>query len=192
MRLPVVLLAVTLAAACSEAVVATPSPSSPPPAARTAAPTPDPLTFRVGGSQARMVATLVAFLDAYNSGDVSRALALVSDDVSISDCDYRGPTLLNAIGRDATRQWLTDRVADHDQLTLESIRNENPDPTSGSHVVAVSYSKRASDTLRALGYPNGIVPQTATKVIFTAADDRLRAFANGPFGGPIALCRPQP
>ena len=38
----------------------------------------------------------------------------------------------------------------------------------------------------------GIQPQTATKVVFTATDDRIRGFANGPFGGPLSLCEPRP
>ena len=106
--------------------------------------------------------------------------------------DYRALAVLSPIGRIAARQWLSDRSADHDQLILESVRNENPDPASGSHVVAVSYARRTSDTLRALGFPDGIEPQAATKAVFTATDDRLRAFANGPFGGPIDLCKPGP
>lgn len=186
----VMLAAMVLATACSAAVPPPPSPAAP--AARLATPSPDPLTFRVGPAQARMVATAVAFLDAYDAGDVSRALALLTDDVSISDCDYRGPTLVAATGRDAARRWLSDRAADHDRLVLESVRNENPDPASGSHVVAVSYARRTSDTLRGLGFPTGITPRVATKVVFTATDDRLRAFANGPFGGPLELCTPQP
>jgi len=190
-----VLTAAILSTACSAAAPppsASPSAAASSPAARPATHTPAPLTFRTSAQQARMVATLVAFLDAYNAGDVNRALALLSDDVSISDCDYRGPKVLTPTGRDAARQWLSERAADHDQLVLESILNENPDPTTGSHVVAVSYARRTSDTLRALGVPNGIEPQTATKAVFTATDDRLRVFANGPFGGPIELCRPRP
>jgi len=100
-----------------------------------------------------MVATVVALLDAFNSGRVDVALAFLT-------------------------------------LVLESVRNENPDPSTGAHVVAVAYARRTSDTLRALGFPNGINPQAATKVVFTATDDRIRAFANGPFGGPSELCRP--
>jgi ketosteroid isomerase-like protein len=197
MRIRTVLLTATiLSTACSAAVApaSSPSPSAATstPVARSATSTPVPLTFRTSAQQARTVATLVAFLDAYDAGDVSRAVALLSDDVSISDCDNRGPKVLAPNGRDAARQWLSERAADHDQLVLESIRNENPDPTTGSHVVAVSYTRRTSDTLRALGFPNGIEPQTATKAVFTATDDRLRAFANGPFGGPIDLCRPRP
>src|SRR5205814_4878282 len=92
-------------------------------AATTPTPSPSPLTFRVGAPQTRMVATLVAFLDAYNAGDVERALALMTDDVSISDCDYRALAVLSPRGQIAARQWLSDRAADHDQLILESVRN---------------------------------------------------------------------
>lgn len=188
-----------IATACSTApptsASSVPSPSSSAsatPARAATSPTPPPLTFRVGAPQARMVTTLVAFLDAYNAGDVDRALALMTDDVSISDCDYRALRVLSPIGRIAARQWLSDRAADHDRLILDSVVNENPDPASGSHVVAVSYARRTSDTLRALGFPDGIEPRAATKAVFTATDDRLRAFANGPFSGPIDLCKPGP
>lgn len=139
-----------------------------------------------------MVATVVAFLDAYNSGRVDAALALMAENAGISDCDYRAVRVITADGTEAVRQWLRDRAADHDQLMLESIANENPDAATGSHVVAVSYARRTSDTLRALGLPNGIDPHLATKVVFTATDDRIRTFANGPFGGDQNLCRPTP
>jgi hypothetical protein len=150
------------------------------------------LTFVVGAPQARMVATLMAFLDASNGGRVEAALAILTDDVSISDCGYRPTRLITANGSAAARQWLSERAADHDQLVLESIRNENPDPTTGSHVVGVSYARRSSDTLRSLGHPNGVGPQIASKVVFTATDDRIRAFANGPFGGSLSSCEPRP
>ena len=137
-----------------------------------------------------MVATLVAFLDAYNAGRVDAALALMAEDAGISDCDYRAIHVVSADGRDAMRQWLRDRAADHDQLVVDYIFNENPEPTSGSHVIGVVYARRTSDTLRALGFPNGIDPSTASKVVFTATDDRIRSFANGPFGGDQQACRP--
>ena len=137
-----------------------------------------------------MVATLVAFLDAYNAGRVDAALALLTADVSVSDCDYRAVGVTFANGTEAARRWLLDRAADHDQLVLESIRNENPDPTTGSHVVAVAFTRRTSDTLRSLGFPNGIAPGLADKVVFTGTDDRIRGFANGPGGGSAEFCRP--
>jgi hypothetical protein len=156
------------------------------------APTPTPLTFHNSAAQARMVATVVAFLDAYNGGHVEAALALMTEDASVSDCDYRTASGVIAARTDAIRQWLKDRAADHDQLFLESILNENPEPSTGSHVVAVSYATRMSDTLRALGFPNGVRPRFATKVVFGSSDDHIRTFANGPGGGASDLCRPIP
>ena len=188
----VMVLAAILATACSAALPPAASASASASASRSAAPPESPLTFRVGAPQAQMVATLVAFLDASNSGRVDAALALLTENVGISDCGYSPVRLITATGSAAARQWLSDRAADHDQLVLESIRNDNPDPTTGSHVVALSYARRTSDSLRSLGYPNGVRPQTATKVVFTATDDRIRAFANGPFGGPLSLCEPRP
>src|SRR5438477_4175840 len=141
-----------LGIACSGSVPPSPAPAAASPTATTAAAAASALTFAVGAPQARMVATLIAFLDASNAGRVDAALALLTDDVGISDCGYRPIRLITATGTAAARQWLTERAADHDQLVLESIRNENPDPTSGSHVVAASYSRRSSDTLRALGF----------------------------------------
>jgi len=111
-----------------------------------------------------MVATVVAFLDAYNGGHVEAVLALMTEDASVSDCDYRTASGVSARRTEEIRQWLRDRAADHDQLVLESIANENP---TGSHIVAVSYAKRTSD-------------------------DRIRTFANGPGGGASDLCRPIP
>ncbi len=167
--------------------VNSPSLSVSPRAGPSLTPTPLPLTFLTSAQQARMVATLVAFLDAYNAGRVEVALALLTSDVSISDCDYRAVRVTFANGTEAARQWLRDRAADHDQLVLESVRNENPDPSTGSHVVAVAYTRRTSDTLRSLGFVNGVEPRTATKVVFMSSDDRIRGFANG---GTDQLCRP--
>lgn len=137
-----------------------------------------------------MVATLVAFLDAYNAGRVDAALALMTENAGVSDCDYRAAANISASGTHAIRQWLSARAADHDQLVLESIANENPEPSTGSHVVAVTYARRTSDTLRALGFANGVVPRLATKVVFSASYDRIRMFANGPGGGAWDHCRP--
>jgi len=134
-----------------------------------------------------MVATLVAFLDAYNAGRVDAALALLTSDVVASDCDYRAASSVSVSGIEAARRWLQQRADDHDQLVLESVANENPDPATGSYVVAVSYARRTSDTLRALGYPNGLSPRLATKVVFSTSDDHIRAFANG---GNSEFCRP--
>jgi len=133
----------------------------------------------------------MVWLDAYNAGRVEAALVLMADNAGISDCDYRAVHVITADGKEALRQWLVDRAADHDQLIVDHIFNENPDPASGSHVIGVVYARRTSDTLRALGFGSGIDPRSATKVVFTSTDDRIRSFANGPFGGDQQLCRPE-
>jgi len=53
--------------------------------------------------------------------------------------------------------------------------------------IGVGYERRTSDTLRALGFPNGIKARLATKVIVTKTGDRIHAFVNGSAGG---YCRP--
>ena len=53
-----------------------------------------------------MVATVVGFLDAFNSGRVDVALTFLTDDVAISDCDYRAVHVTLANGAEAARQWL--------------------------------------------------------------------------------------
>src|SRR5207249_2030418 len=85
------------------------------------APTPTPLTFHNSASQARIVATLIAFLDAYNAGHVDTALAMLTPDVVTSDCDYRGVHVTTANRTEAVREWLRERADDHDQLVLESV-----------------------------------------------------------------------
>jgi hypothetical protein len=175
------------ASAFAVAGSAMPSTSS---AALRASPTPLPLTFQTSAQQARMVATLVAFLDAFNAGRVEVAVALFAANVTISDCDYRAVRVITATGAEAAGQWLRERVADHDQLVLGSVRNDNPDAATGSHVVGVTFTRRASDTLRSLGFANGIAPGLAAKVGFTSTDDRINGFGNGPFGGSAESCRP--
>ncbi len=91
-------------------------------------------------------------------------------------------------GKDETTQWLRHQFADHDQLIIRSIDNENP---VGEPVVGVAYTRRTNDTLRSLGFLTGIEPNLATKVIFTPTRDRITAFANGPYGGSSDLCRPE-
>jgi hypothetical protein len=150
-----------------------------PPAQVTATPAASDLLFRVSADQARMTGTLVSFIDAYNTGRVDVALGYLTPDTIVADCDYRSGTLVEAHTIDGARQWLRDRVADHDQLVIESFKNENPDPSTGSHVVAISYARRTSGTLMSLGFPAGIKPDLAGKIVFNASDDLMRLFAGG-------------
>lgn len=184
--LPLVLFALVLA--CSTAGTAGTAPVTPvadlqSPGVRPAA-TAEAALPRLTAVQSRATASVVAFLDAYNARELDRALALMTDDVRVFDCDYRAGRQTTAYGKEQAAAWLRRGAADHDTLVLTELYFGTP--TSAGFAVAVSYERRTSDTLRSLGFPNGIAPPGATKVVVTNAGDRISAFVNGSANS----CRP--
>jgi hypothetical protein len=137
------------------------------------------------------VALAEQFIAAFNRGDRAAALALLVDEVSVSDCDYKAAADVEYRGRDQVSQWLTARIADHDHLTVERIENGNTDPSSAA--IGVTFARRTSDSLRGSGFANGIKPKSSAKIRFVGSGDDLRieTFANGPGGGPSELCAPR-
>jgi hypothetical protein len=117
---------------------------------------------------AREVATVVAYLDAYNAGRVDEALALLADRPAYYDCDYAGQgltavaTTAMAGGRQAVADWLRARFADHDHITLESL-GVGPN----TRAVAVRIRRRTSDSLGRLGFAAGTTPQATAKWVVT-------------------------
>lgn len=136
------------------------------------------------------MALVEQFVAAFNGGDRAGVLVLMSDDPGVSDCDYATASVVDLRGRDQVSAWLDARMSEHDQLTLSSISNSNPDPASAA--IGVSFSRRTNDTLRRLGFVDGLTPQVGAKIRFTGsgAELRIEEFANGPVGGPSELCRP--
>ena len=150
-----------------------------------------PLTL--DARQAQEVAVLIEFIQAYNAGRVSAALSLFGPPWVWSDCDYRRVAVLEGQDRASLRRWLQQRAADHDRLDIGSI-------TVGAEqevALGVTFKRRTSDTLRALGRPQGIAPTLSAKVIFdgragiTTRPSIVR-FANGPYGGSLDFCRVRP
>jgi hypothetical protein len=149
-----------------------------------------PDVFSLSTKKARQVATALSLLDAYNRGSLDQVLALLDDGIGWSDCNYRTISVVNLTGKSEVAMYLEQRFADHDRLEIGTILNHNPDPETSGRALGIQYLRRSSDTLRALGFPSGIRPNGASKVVFTDTADRIVAFANGPFGGPRELCRP--
>lgn len=155
---------------------------------------PDPARFAVDANQARQIGVVVRFLDAYNAGRVREALAQfrATDDRAqrprvpfAGDCDYAHNTSDGAFGRRGIEAWLRKRVADHDRVALGSIRNETHD----TRVVVVLLARRTSDTLRRLGFPNGVAPALGAKVVFTpSARTRIDGWGGG---GSHETCTPR-
>jgi len=112
------------------------------------------------------------------------------DDPVVSDCNYATATVVDLRGRDQVSAWIDGRIADHDRFTVERIENGNTDASSAA--IGVVFARRTSDSLRALGFADGVRPQSETKIRFTGAGNNLRieAFANGPGGAPSKLCEP--
>lgn len=146
----------------------------------------DDTRFSLTALQARQVAATVAFIQAYNAGHVEEAVGWLDDAVVASDCDYERADVLLVSGKAQARQWLAQRAANHDRLTMSRVWNENPDDQS---VVGITYERRTSDSLARLGFANGITPKLATKVVFRDHPLRIIAFANGPGGGNRLICR---
>jgi hypothetical protein len=140
------------------------------------------------GEAVRNVPVIKAFVDAYNAGRLQDALDLFTADGLVSDCNYRPVSVVQIKGEEAIRQWLYERIADHDHLVIDQAYNTSGDP----RVLGVSWRSRSSKTLSRLGFRDGIRPQLGAKVIFSEAHDRIQVFANGPVGGPLSSCQPGP
>jgi len=143
--------------------------------------------------QSQEVAVLIEFIRAYNAGRVSTALSLFGPEYNWSDCDYRHVAVL--VGRDkaSLRRWLEGRAADHDRLGIGRIMVG----TEQEQVLDVTFKRRTSDTLRALGRPQGIVPVLGAKVVFdgragVTARPSMLGFVMGPYGGSLDSCRLYP
>ncbi len=150
-----------------------------------------PLTL--DAQQAQEIAVLIEFIQAYNAGHVSAALSLFGPPWHWSDCDYRRVVVLVGQDRASLRRWLQQRAADHDRLDIGSITVG----TAQEQVLGVTFKRRASGALRALGHPQGIAPALGAKVIFDGragltARPSIAQFANGPYGGSLDVCRVRP
>jgi hypothetical protein len=141
--------------------------------------------FSVDRNQAKQVAAIVDFVNAWNTRQLNKALALLAPGAGMSDCDYRRHRAVISKGKTQIAAWLRKRFADRDNLAIGRIWNEVPyqDEAAG-----VDYELRVN-----VLFPDGIVPKVQTKVVF-ARSGRIAGFANGPGGAPVdqqtKLCSP--
>lgn len=148
-------------------------------------------TYNLTAEQAQEITVFMNFIHAYNNGQLDEALALLAENVSVSDCDYQRVKVITFQDKPQATEWLEQHISDHDQLEVSRIENENPDPISGRHVIGVVYVRRTSTILRQLGFSEGIRPTLESKVVFTSEPTLIQSFANGPYGGDPKLCRPE-
>lgn len=135
------------------------------------------------------VALIGRFLTALNAGEADVAVEAFAADSGFSDCDFIHARAYEQRGLSNVKAWIRERVQDHEALVAATYEVPDLDPL----VAGISFASRSSDTLRRLGFPNGIVPDLAAKVRFTRRDGPLliEEFASAPIGGPSTACRPR-
>jgi hypothetical protein len=151
--------------------------SSPSVAATTTA---DPFGW-IDAAAARRVATVLKLVDAYNAADISGVQALLAPEVGWTDCAGDRFVSINSefsrprpLPKAETVPYLQARFADHDRLEIAKITTA---PCNGGDCVGIRFARRSNDSLRALGFPNGIVWPLTNKTVFDA-NGLVRAFAN--------------
>jgi hypothetical protein len=139
--------------------------------------------YEVGSRWLPALMTLIAFEDAYAAGNLEAALALLTEDVTMNDCDYVAGQVVDVKGKEEAARLLRAKLSDHDHRQVGRIMNESGE----SDVVGVVWASRASNSLRARGFARGIRQQAEAKVVFTNGGGLIRNFANV---GPASECRP--
>ena len=136
----------------------------------------------IDAAAARRVATVVKLVDAYNAADLASVQALLAPEVAAwADCAgdlfvaINGRTgVFGPVAKAATVSFFQARFADHDRLEIAQITTA---PCAGGDCVGIRFARRSNDSLRALGFANGVVGPQTNKTVF---DDQglVRAFAN--------------
>lgn len=167
----------TLTLACSaQAPFVSDSSSLPSPAA-----TADPYGWIDAGA-ARRVATVVKVIDAYNAGDLPGLQALLAPEVAAwADCAgdkfvaINAPSLRFPVPKAETAPYFRERFADHDHLEIGQITTVSL--SGNGNGVGIKFSRRSNDSLRALGFPDGILGPQTNKTVFDT-NGLVVAFAN--------------
>jgi hypothetical protein len=150
-----------------------------------------PNTFSISRIQSEEVAAVVGFIHSYDRRDLKDTLSYVDtrreagqSPITASDCDYRRKRTEVYALRAGFVRWLKRRFLEHDRLTIRRIFDQNPVQPVG--VVGVEYARRTNDTLRKLGFRNGIVPQVGQKVpfLFDRGVPKLAGFGLASIGAP--------
>jgi hypothetical protein len=197
---------VVILVACSSAVSRseerpTPMPTLPP--SPTVSPTPEPQptatfppvtpTLDLANGEGKEGARLVlAFINAFNAGRLDEAADLLDDDAGASDCNWDTRTDIDIPrgggNKDKVVEWLRQRLADHDQLIVSRILQGSDSPNA----FGVHFVRRTSDTLRRLGFPDGLNNIGPAKVILTFDYKHILNFALGPGPqGDKSTCYPE-
>ena len=143
----------TSGSSTTETIAVTASPTT-----TSAAPAPTPTSqsssltipngsYHVTLTVAYEIGAVADFYEAFNSHDIAKSMALLSDNPVVEDCDYRTESLVSIKGRGAVESYLQQRATDHDRWSVELYQERPPDPRQ----VVIVPRVRENDTLAELG-----------------------------------------
>jgi hypothetical protein len=136
----------------------------------------------IDAAAARRVATVVKLVDAYNAADMAGVQSLLASEVAAwADCAGDRFVAINGqygvfapVAKAATIPYFQARFADHDRLEIGQVTTS---PGVGGEGVGSRFARRSNDSLRTLGFPDGIVGPHTNKTVFDASG-LVVAFAN--------------
>lgn len=178
-----------------------PSPSGVPPASlqpATLVPTGTPVVassplplgvYHVTQPEAVEIALAAQFYAAYNAGQLTTVMTLLSARPVLFDCDYSTRSEVHLTGRSAIAAYLRARFAEHDHWTVEFYQ---ADPAASREIVVLPL-RRSNDTLRRLGAPGGAKTAFPEDFYLAFNPDRvhLDAIAWNTMSGSVGpLCSP--
>ena len=67
-------------------------------------------TFTLTGEQAQEIVVFINYIHIYNNGRLDEALAILADNVSISDCDYKDIKVITFQGKSQAAEWIQQRI----------------------------------------------------------------------------------
>ena len=162
----------------------TPVPSTAPPATLPSEIDETSAAFSITWEQTALVVVARQLIDAYNAGDVEQVLGLFTDDVGWADCDYEAGENVVLDEREELEAWLAERISNNDQLEVARMWNEN---STSNSVLAIDWTRRTSDDLRALGYHEGIEPDQGAVMSFSREDGQVLIGGFGTVGAPCEV-----
>jgi len=107
--------------------------------------------YHVTPAEATEIGLAAQFYAAYNAGQLTTVMAILSTEPHLWDCNYVTRAEVRLSGRSVIEAYLKARFAEHDRWTVEFYQE---DPAASREVVVLAL-RRSNDTLRRLGAPGG-------------------------------------
>jgi hypothetical protein len=144
------------------------------PASSPAEPSDVPIgVYHVTALEAQALAQVVRFYDAYDAGHLADAMAMLSDNPRLTDCDYQARATFVLAGRAAVSDYLTERFANSDYWGVEFYQGspETEIAVTTMQVVIIPRQRQSID-LAGLAAVGGMKHDFAGLLFYALVDRR--------------------